>query len=183
MIRIIAGEFRHRTLKIPEAETCRPTMDRVREAVFSSIREKVPNSSFLDLFAGSGAVGLEALSRGAKKVIFNEIDKGTLRTLTQNVLTFDPKQQKTVIMRKDYVDALPFLSAKGDVFDIVYLDPPYALQKNKEIIEAMVNQGLLAKGALAVAEQTEEPEPIEGFALKIHKYGKKYIGTYSYLGD
>lgn len=68
MLRIISGKFRHRLLEVPQSKNCRPTMDKIREAVFSSISNDVPNCTFLDLFSGSGAIGIEALSRGAKKL-------------------------------------------------------------------------------------------------------------------
>lgn len=179
MLRIISGEFRHRLLEVPQAETCRPTMDKVREAVFSSINTEVPNSIFLDLFAGSGAIGIEALSRGAKKVVFNEIDASTLRTLRKNVGTYDPAHQKTVILKKDWEQALIGLSGRGEVFDLIYLDPPYEMSEvNAKAIEMMRDSGMLSPTAICIAEQTEEPKDIEGFSLKVHKYGRKYIGTY-----
>ncbi len=178
MLRIIGGEFRHRRLAIPDAEVSRPTMDKVREAVFSSIREKVPNAVFLDLFAGSGAVGLEALSRGASFVYFNEKDGRVLKVLLKNAETFDPERSKTVIMRKDYLDALRFLSGKGRTFDIVYLDPPYAIKTNAATIAFLNQANLLNAGALVIAEQTDMPVAIAGFALKTHKYGRKFIGVY-----
>lgn len=179
MLRIIAGRFRHRTLEVPQSEGCRPTMDKVREAVFSSIGNDVPHCVFLDLFAGSGAVGLEAFSRGAKKVIFNEKDPVTLRTLRKNVSIFDPRFENTVILKKEWEQALIGLSGRGETIDIVYLDPPYEMsQVNEQAIRMMCDNGLLGETAIAIAEQTEEPKPIEGFTLKIHRYGRKYVGTY-----
>lgn len=179
MLRIIAGEFRHRLMEIPPSENCRPTMDKVREAVFSSINSEVPNSMFLDLFAGSGAIGIEALSRGARKIVFNEVDPSTFRTLRKNVETYDPSHQKTVLLKKDWEQALISLSGRGEAFDLVYLDPPYEMGEiNAKAIERMRDSGMLSPLARCIAEQTEEPKPIEGFTLKIHRYGRKYIGTY-----
>lgn len=154
-------------------------MDKVREAVFSSIANDVPHCTFLDLFAGSGAIGLEALSRGARKVIFNEKDPVTGRTLRKNVSTFDPRLESTTMLKKDWEQALIGLSARGEKIDIVYLDPPYEMSEvNKKAIEMMRDEGLLNETAIAIAEQTTEPEPIDGFELKIHRYGRKYVGTY-----
>jgi len=181
MIRIISGEFRHRQLSIPDSENCRPTMDKVREAVFSSLAEKVINSTFLDLFAGSGAIGLEALSRGAKKVFFNEKDSKVMKYLSKNVLLLDPSQSKTIIIKKDYIDCINHLAQKNNVFDIVYLDPPYDLKENVNIIVKLKELKLIKPGSIVVAEQVDVPNEIESFSLKIHKYGRKYIGTYIYL--
>lgn len=179
MIRIIGGEFRHRTLKLPaDPDICRPTMDKVREAVFSSLREDVPACHFLDLFAGSGAVGLEALSRGAAKVVFNEKDSKIIRVLTENIRTFDPNYEKCVSLKKDWSDALIQLARKNDVFDVVYLDPPYALDINPQIIARMSELGLLAPDAVVVAEQNTPLAEIDGFVLKAKKYGKKNVGIY-----
>lgn len=179
MLRIIAGKFRHRQLEVPQEETCRPTMDKVREAVFSSIANDIPNCTFLDLFAGSGACGIEALSRGAKKVVFNESDSSTLRTLRKNVTTYDPHFESCVILKKDWKQALIGLSGRGETFDVVYLDPPYEMSDcNREAIIMMKDSGLLSPDAIIIAEQTKEPLPIDGFILKIHKYGRKYIGSY-----
>lgn len=181
MLRIIAGEFRHRQLAIPDVETCRPTMDKIREAVFSSISEKVIGSEFLDLFAGSGAIGIEALSRGAKEVYLNEKDPKVMKYLSKNVLTFDPVQRKTILMKKDYNDCLNHLAGKGKVLDIVYLDPPYELKENQNILITLRKLGLLKPGSIVLAEQLESPIEMEGFNLKIHKYGRKFIGTYTLI--
>ncbi len=178
MLRIIGGQFRHRRLALPEVETSRPTMDKVREAVFSSIHEKVPNSAFLDLFAGSGAVGLEALSRGATKVFFNEIDRKVQKTLVRNILTFDPERKSTVVLSKDYADAIRYLSDKGQRFDIIYMDPPYSFGEISKIVISLYQSGLLNPKALAIVEETIQPMALPDFSLKVHRYGKKFIGTY-----
>ena len=179
MIRIISGQFRHRHLEIPESEECRPTMDKIREAVFSSIADQVERSAFLDLFAGSGAVGLEAYSRGDKRVVFNEKNTQIMRTLTRNIDTFDPERAVCTTIKKDYSDCLTQLASRGLTFDLVYLDPPYALQVNTQIIQRLRSDGLLNPGATVIAEQTTEPEEIEGFTLKAKKYGKKHVGFYT----
>lgn len=180
MLRIIAGKFRHRLLEVPFSEACRPTMDKVREAVFSSLSNDVPNACFLDLFAGSGAIGIEAISRGAKKVFFNEPDPSTYRTLRKNVSTYDPSFKSSVLLKKDWHQALIGLSGRGEVFDVVYLDPPYEMGRevNEKAILFLKEEGLLSPGGVAVAEQLEEPEEIEGFTLRVHRYGRKFVGAY-----
>lgn len=179
MIRIIGGEFRHRHLAIPEVEGCRPTMDKVREAVFSSLGEKVIGSTFLDLFAGSGAVGIEALSRGAEKVIFNEKNPQVLRYLNTNVSEFDPDRKKTLVLRKDYSDCLRYLASRGFRFDVVYLDPPYEMNVNRDIATRMRDEGLLAEGAIVIFEEERDLEELDGFSLKAKRYGHKRIGFYT----
>ena len=181
MIRIIGGEFRHRHLEIPQSEDCRPTMDKIRESVFSSLGEKVINSTFLDLFAGSGAVGLEALSRGARKVVFNEKSSQTMRTLVKNIDLFDKDRERCTTIKKDYNDAITQLAGRGVVFDIVYLDPPYALDVNDQIIERLKETGLIVPGSVVVSEQQKPLEEIPGFLLKAKKYGKKHVGMYTLI--
>ena len=178
MLRIIGGEYRHRHLEVPESEECRPTMDKVREAVFSSLGEKIINARFLDLFAGSGAVGLEAYSRGAKSVVFNEKDTVVMRTLVKNIASLDPERRVCLTLKKNWTDAMVQLSARGMSFDVVYLDPPYALDINAEAIQRMRELGLIGPGSVVVAEQTTPLKELEGFTRKAKKYGKKHVGIY-----
>ena len=119
-MRIIAGEWRGRHIKAPKGDAVRPTLDRVREAWMSIVHMTLPDARVADLFAGSGALGLEALSRGAAHVDFVENDPRTLRVLEENVKALGAGDRATLHRG----DALAFISAAAP-YDIVFADPPY----------------------------------------------------------
>ncbi len=122
-MRIIAGEFRGRSLQPPPDRRTRPTADRVREAWFSILSEEWPGALVVDLYAGSGALGLEALSRGARSVEFVERGRSALSVLRQNIANLDAEDR----VRVHRADALRFAEALNvDAFDIALADPPYA---------------------------------------------------------
>jgi 16S rRNA (guanine966-N2)-methyltransferase len=131
-MRIIAGEFRGRTLRPPGDRRTRPTADRVREAWFSILGERIQGAVVLDLFAGSGALGLEALSRGAHRAEFVEVGKAALGALRANVALLDADDR----VRIHRVDALRFLERiRDDVFDVVFADPPYSGDHARTLVE------------------------------------------------
>ena len=131
-MRIIAGEFRGRTLRPPGDRRTRPTADRVREAWFSILGERIQGAVVLDLFAGSGALGLEALSRGAHRAEFVEVGKAALGALRANVATLDVDDR----VRIHRVDALRFLDrVRDDVFDVTFADPPYSGDHARTLVE------------------------------------------------
>jgi 16S rRNA (guanine966-N2)-methyltransferase len=121
MLRIIGGTWRGRRLRFPPQEEIRPTPDRVRETLFNWLGPRVPGSCCLDLFAGSGALGLEALSRGAARVTFVEKDAVAVRELRARLT-----QWRAVGALVEHSDALRFLGNPAQPFDIVFLDPPFA---------------------------------------------------------
>ena len=124
-VRIIAGEKRGLKLMAPQGEdVTRPTSDRVKESVFGSLQFALRDTSVLDLFAGSGALGIEALSRGAKKCIFVEKDGEALECLKRNIKAANFTAKSTVLYC-DYTAALKRLQNNGEKFDFVFLDPPY----------------------------------------------------------
>ena len=148
-MRVIAGAYGGRTLKAPPGANTRPTSDRVREALFSILGDRTHEARVLDLFAGSGALGLEALSRGAESVTFVDDDRAAIRAVKANLaaLQADAQVRQT--------DALRFLSAAltgGAQYDLVFLDPPYrhAERLARPLSEAL--PAVLAPGAVAVAE-------------------------------
>ncbi len=118
-IRIIAGEWRGRKLQVPDKPGLRPTPDRVRETLFNWLNMHLPGSHCLDLFAGSGALGIEAASRGAKQVLLVEKERDIVQGLRQQLATFAPD------IKILCADALKFLKETPETFDIVFLDPPF----------------------------------------------------------
>jgi len=123
-MRIVAGEFGGRRLHSPKDERIRPTIDRVREAVFSIIASHVPDARVLDLFAGTGAFGLEALSRGASRAVFVDQSQEAVRIVRENIAICGVQDRAQVILapvRK----ALSRLAEAGGIFDLIFMDPPY----------------------------------------------------------
>ena len=149
-MRIIAGEFKGRKLPELKEEGVRPTLDRVRENIFNIISSKVKNANFLDLFAGSGAVGIEALSRGAKNVVFCE--------KSSKVANYIKKIGETLkinlnVLNCDYKDALKRLN--GEKFDVIYLDPPYSFNEN-EVLSNLANFDLLNEDGIVIYERLSD---------------------------
>lgn len=154
-IRIIGGSLKGRKLEVIDLEGLRPTSNRVRETVFNWLNDKVDNARVLDLFAGSGALGLEALSRGAKHIIMVEKDMTNARVL-HNAVNSLPKIDGLGICQVVNKDALNFLQSykeqNGEPFDIVFLDPPFASDLLEQAVELLVNNDLLAEDALIYVE-------------------------------
>ena len=129
-LRIIAGELGGRFIDAPKGFKTRPTASRVREAWFSVLADRVQDVGVLDLFAGSGALGIEALSRGARHVHFVESDARTLETLQNNLLALGLEDRSTVVRR----DALRFVDQIAEPFDLAFADPPYTAQVGLELL-------------------------------------------------
>lgn len=148
-MRIIAGSARGTKLKTPPGSTTRPTADRVKESLFNIIGSKVIDADVLDIFAGTGALGLEALSRGASSAIF--IDKATKKLIADNAVHTHP-DGRTEIMGGDAVHMLSMLKRNGRKFDIVFCDPPYRKGLWQRAFDALSDGVLLNDDALVVIE-------------------------------
>lgn len=168
MLRIIGGKHRSRVIKTPEEGTV-PTKNRVREAIFSALSDLLPSSSVLDLFAGSGALGIEALSRGAKEATFVDSSPSAARLLASNLSLLGEKGE---VLALDYQQALHTL--KGKAFDIVFLDPPYAQKEFYGKAVALLEEvGLLSPcAALVIEYEGECPLSFDiGYSARYYKYG------------
>ncbi len=146
-LRIIGGTWRGRRFRFPPSPQIRPTPDRVRETLFNWLGGRVSAARCLDLFAGSGALGLEALSRGAAQVCFVERDGAAARELGLRLTEW-----AAVGARVEQVDALQFLRGPAQLFDIVFLDPPFAADLLRAAAELLERQQWLAPGALLYVE-------------------------------
>ena len=182
-MRIVAGELKGRAIDAPDGTDTRPTTDRVRVALFSSLfslRGGFEGAVVLDAFAGSGALGIEALSRGASRAVFYELDPKAAKVLSRNVSACKLGQDRAAVIRRDVLKTPP-TSAEGP-FDLLFLDPPYALhaQKVVEFLERVKAGGGLSPDAIVVYEHALksadevasafEDAGIEAIARK--KYGK-----------
>ena len=169
-MRIIAGKYKRTPLKTLDGEDItRPTRDMVREALFSTI-VIYSDTAFLDLFAGSGAIGLEALSRGAEEVVFNDVNKEAVKVIEDNLEKV--KEQRQVMML-DYKDCLRKLEGKG--FDYIYCDPPYAFREYEKIFALSTQYGVLKEKGIIIMEVRKDTDlemTYPGFVLyKEKRYG------------
>jgi len=151
MTRIIAGREKGRRLKAPAGLETRPTGARVRQTLFDILAPRLPGCRFLDAFAGSGAVGLEALSRGAASVVLIEQGGAAAAAIRENLEALAVAGDVQVF-RQDARVALPALAEQGRRFDVIFLDPPYAGDLYERSLQAIVTSGLLAPGGVAVAQ-------------------------------
>ena len=174
-MRIISGEFRNRILVAPEGQNTRPTAERAREAVFSILQNRLYGSVVLDLFAGSGAMGLEALSRGSARAVLVESDRAALRAIRENVRKLRV-EARAEILGLDFTAALG--RARGP-FDLVFLDPPYGKGLIPQALKLLREQRLLASDALLVAEHEEDLPRIPGYeVVKNRRYGRAHFTFY-----
>ena len=160
-LRIVAGNWRSRFLEIAHVEGLRPTSERIRETLFNWLAPQIHGARCLDLYAGTGALGLEALSRGAASAVFVEVSRIAAQQLRTNVELL--KAEKATVLQQD---ALEYLDSKPDEkFDIVFLDPPFAADLLDETCRLLAQQQVLAERALIYLEQDRskgEPELPEG---------------------
>lgn len=152
MLRIIGGKYRHLQIDAPDVKTTRPTTDKVREALMSALMNDIDDAVILDLFAGSGALGLESLSRGAKKVYFCDHNRRAYETIKRNIKKLNIDEEYSLFCGS-YKAFLEKLKDEGIIFDVVYLDPPYALKSAyDEVISFLLDNNMLSNNAVVVKE-------------------------------
>ena len=183
-MRITGGELRGRILKVPSAGHVRPTQDAVREALFSILMAEVPGARFLDLYAGSGAVGIEAWSRGASEVTWVESHPGVARVLAANVATLCGGAGR--IVREDALRWIARARPGDAPYAVIYADPPYGDAEHEDPIEALMAalaaSPLAAEGTVFVAEQRAGlPMPkAPGWArIKDRRYGHTRLSIFT----
>ncbi len=173
-MRVISGSARGLRLESPRGSSTRPTLDRVKEAVFSMLAPRLLDARVLDLFSGSGALGIEALSRGAAHGVFVEKSPAAVSVIKTNLERARLRERATVVT----LSYECYLDACKDTFDIVLLDPPYAMWERADIFDRLLCADILAPGGIIIAE-TEGKTPLAaaGFSLiKSKRYGR--VGIY-----
>ena len=175
-MRVISGKYKGMILKEYDVVGTRPTMDRVKESLFGMIQNKIKNSICLDLFAGSGSLGLEALSNGANKVYFVDKNKIVINNMKKNFEKID----NYYLYNLDYIEALKKFKEQNIKFDIIFLDPPYDLLLITKSIELLIKNDLLNKEAYIICEYTKEDIKCDLEILKEKKYGDKFIRIYKF---
>ena len=177
-MRVITGKARGIQLKTPEGLLTRPTADRVKEALFSIINFDIPGAKVLDLFGGTGQLGIEALSRGAASAVFVDAREESCKLIRENLKRTKLEQQGRVV-RGDYMD---YLSRCRENYDIILLDPPYAEVFLENALKRITEIDILRSGGIIVAERPldkELPWEFEGFTRsKDYKYGKILLTVY-----
>ena len=174
-LRIIGGEFRGRRLHFPDGKGLRPTADRVRETLFNWLQGELQGRQELDLYAGSGALGIEALSRGAAGVVFVERARTAAQQLRANLASLGVEGQTRV----EQTDALQWLARDGQRYDLVFLDPPYADGLLPQVCGELEQGGHLASGAWLYLEQdAAHPWPETPANWSCHRHGKAGQAAY-----
>lgn len=162
-MRVIAGRFRNRRLQAPRGLGIRPTSDRLRETLFNVLAPAVADSVWIDLYAGTGAVGIEALSRGARQVYFVEASKKAAQTVRRNLQSLGISQGFELLER-DAAEALRRLESEGVVCDFCFVDPPYRIERAyAQALEFLAQSRLLRRSSIVVAEHQKHFDPGEAF--------------------
>ena len=172
-MRVISGSARGTKLESLEGLSTRPTIDRVKEGIFSSIQFLVPGAKVLDLFAGSGQMGIECLSRGAEKGVFVDSNRDAVNIVIKNIKACNLFDKARVVN----MSAQDYLSSSKDEFDIIFLDPPYNMGILDEIMEKVYQ--ITAPGGIIMAESElgwKLDKEIEGLSMvKQYKYGQVFV--------
>jgi len=180
-MRVISGRYKGRSLHAPSGVQTRPTLDRAREALFSILGYRVDDASVLDLFAGAGTLGIEALSRGARSAVFVESARQPLECLQRNLSAVRHPEVQVLPLSVDR--ALKVLSRSGQRFDMVLMDPPYGLGLVPRTIQSLVRFGLLRDGGCIVAEHEARLHPANEYGpllrTDLRRYGEIAFSIYA----
>ena len=178
-MRITGGIGRGRRLKVPTGSRVRPTSDKVKQALFNILGDRTQNAVFLDLFAGAGGIGIEALSRGAARVTFVDASRDSLQSIKQNIGELDFGERAEVVFAK----AESFLKKPSGPYDIIFLDPPYA-EELAPLLTLIAGSELMKQDAIVIAEHfKKQPSPERAGALALSrqaKYGDTVLAFYNF---
>ncbi|HEX5309158.1 MAG TPA: 16S rRNA (guanine(966)-N(2))-methyltransferase RsmD [Solirubrobacteraceae bacterium] len=183
-MRVIAGSLRGRRLGAPRGQGTRPTSDRVREALFAMLGD-LQGASVLDLFAGTGALGIEALSRGAARALFVERDRDALRALRSNLRALALRAPLANVRGGDALAALRDAQNGGETYDLVFVDPPYARagELQAPLVELLPRVLSENGGRVAVESDRRAPLKLPLTALRERRYGDTVIAIYGKMSD
>lgn len=176
-MRIISGSARGTKLETLSGESTRPTLDRVKEPLFSIIQNEILDSTVLDLFSGSGALGIESLSRGAKTAVFCDKNKEAIEIISKNIEK-TRLNESSIVINNDYIKCLEILKSKSMKFDLIFLDPPYKTNFATNALKRILELDLLAQRGIVIIETDEEERNVEEIKEininidKIKKYGR-----------
>ncbi|OIK14059.1 16S rRNA (guanine(966)-N(2))-methyltransferase RsmD [Bacillus sp. MUM 116] len=185
-MRVVSGSCKGRPLKAVPGNTTRPTTDKVKEALFNMIGPYFNGGIGLDLFAGSGGLGIEAISRGLDKVIFIDRDVKAIQVIRENIKSCS-FEEKTEVYRNDADRALKALIKREIRFDYIFLDPPYKKQQLVSLMQKIMEEKILKEDGLVVCEHSHDVELPQAVGeltqIKYEKYGIIAITIYSTISD
>ncbi len=179
-MKIISGTLKGRNIEGYNIEGTRPTMDRVKESLFGMIQDYIKDSTVLDLFAGSGNLGVEAISNGAKIAYFIDNNPEVIKVLNKNIANLDIKSKSRVIL-SDWKKALNTFATQNIKFDLIFIDPPYAYDVYEKILNKVSTLNLLSDNGLIIMEHSNLHLPTTYENLTLYKernYGNKSINIY-----
>ncbi len=180
-MRVIAGKWKSKILNSPKTNKTRPTLDRIKEALFSIITPYIKDAVVLDLFAGTGNLGIEALSRGAKFVYFNDVNYEAVKVIYSNVQLTN-YENYVKITKKDYDKCLKSLIDENVQFDIIFLDPPYESKIEEKCLNTISDSTLIHEDTIIILESDKEKifnENIDGLCLIDKRtYGRVMLRIY-----
>jgi 16S rRNA (guanine(966)-N(2))-methyltransferase RsmD len=172
-MRVVAGEYKGRLLRSVRGQDVRPTSDRLRETLFNILAPRIRGTRFLDLCAGSGAIGIEALSRGSSNSIFVDRSRSACSVIRQNLASVGIEGEAAVLCR-DAISAVRSLAGQGSQFDIIFFDPPYAGGIYAETVNAIGKTRLLAEdGILVVEHRAKAPPELDFEGLEMYRQVKQ----------
>jgi len=172
-MRIIAGKYRGRVLKSFRGEDVRPTADRVKESVFQILTSRIPSAHVLDLFSGSGALGIECLSRGAERVVFNDVSRDSIALLKSNLALVSATGE---VMQRDFRACLLTVCGR---FRLIFSDPPYKEDFLSALLGIVSERGLLEKDGLVIHEGERAEEAPAGWEKADERcYGRTVVGFF-----
>ena len=177
-MRVISGKYKRKQLLGFKLENTRPTMDRVKESMFAMIQDNIKDRVCLDLFAGSGALGIEALSMGAKKCYFVDLSKEAIKTIRKNL---EGITEPTEVLNCDYQQAIEYFQHDKIKFDLIFLDPPYQKEDLKKIIDIIIENKIINNKGLIIVETTTDLD--EANCLKMRKISDKIIKIYQITNE
>lgn len=170
-MRVIAGKYRGKKLNEFSLSSTKPTLDRVKESIFSSIQFDIINAHVLDLFSGTGALGIESLSRGANSVDFVDANNEAIKIIKQNLQGIEGNYSVT---KSDYIDYLNNAKSNNKTYDIVLLDPPFATDYGEKAIKYIIENNLLTNKGIIIYEKLNNTSfdlVFEGYSISQKKYG------------
>ncbi len=178
-MRVTGGIGRGQRLKVPAGNQVRPTSDKVKQALFNILGERVADALFLDLFAGAGGIGIEALSRGAARVVFVDGSHASFQVLRKNIEQTGFEERSQAVLSK--VES--FLKKPSGLFDVVFLDPPYA-DEMQPLLDQIAGAGILKPESIVIAEHfKKQPSPASAGGLTLYreaKYGDTVLAFYAF---
>lgn len=181
-MRVIAGRYRGCQLRVLRGLRVRPTTDRVRESVFAILRHDIPGARVLDLFAGSGSLGIEALSRGASHATFVDAYAPCLETVRQNLATARAESESARLIRADAANALEMFVASSESFDVVFVDPPYDSNLANESLRTIGINGTVTETGVVVVEHASKTPPGDFYAdlarVRVEPYGETAVSFF-----